>query len=94
MTLSQWSQPRAHKDFEASLQTYQVGAHFEAPNETVLMAPSDSRYTQVGFNLFSVQVWDILTELKVDQDLQGQCRSHGQPGLGHPDHLEVPGQHF
>ena len=33
-----------------------MGAHFEALNEPVLMAPSDSRYTQVGFNLISVQV--------------------------------------
>ena len=42
-----------------NLQTYQVGAHFEALSEPVLMAPSDSRYTEVGFNLFSVQVWTI-----------------------------------
>ena len=56
MTLSQWSKARVHKDIEASLQTYQVGAHFEALNEPVLMAPSDSRYTQVVFNLISVQV--------------------------------------
>ena len=56
MALSQWSKARAHKDFEASLQTYQVGAHFEALNEPVLKAPSDSRYTQVAFNLISVQV--------------------------------------
>ena len=56
MALSQWSKARAHKDFEASLQTYQVGAHFEALNEPVLMAPSDSRYTQIAFNLISVQV--------------------------------------
>ena len=33
-----------------------MGAHFEALNEPVLMAPSDSRYTQVVFNLISVQV--------------------------------------
>ena len=56
MTLSQWSKARAHKDFDVGLQTYEVGAHFEGLNEPVLMAPSDSRYTQVGFNLFSVQV--------------------------------------
>ena len=38
---------------------YQVGAHFEALKEGVLMAPLDSRYIQVGFNVFSVQVcWE------------------------------------
>ena len=56
MTLSQWSKARVYKDFEASQQTYQVGAHFEALNEPVLKAPSDSRYAQVVFNLISVQV--------------------------------------
>ena len=35
---------------------YQVGAHFEALDEGLLVAPLDSRYTQVGFNLISVQV--------------------------------------
>ena len=45
MTLSQWSNARAHKDFDASLQTYQVGARFEALLEGVLMEPLDSRYT-------------------------------------------------
>ena len=61
MTLSQWSKARVHKDNEANLQTYQVGAHFEALSESVLMAPSDSRYTEVGFNLFSVEVchWSL-----------------------------------
>ena len=39
------------KYFEASLQTYRLGAHFKAFNEAVLMLPSDSRYTQVVFNL-------------------------------------------
>ena len=56
MTLSHWSKARAHKYFEASLQTYQVVAHFEALNEPVLKAPSDSRYTQITFNLISIQV--------------------------------------
>ena len=37
--------------------TYQVGAHFEALDEGVLMASLDPRYyTQVGFNYISVQV--------------------------------------
>ena len=60
MTLSQWSKARAHKDFEVSLETYQVKSHFEAAIEPVLMAPSDSRYTQVAFNLISVQVCLVL----------------------------------
>ena len=33
-----------------------MGAHFEALDEGVLVAPLDSRYTQVGFNIISVQV--------------------------------------
>ena len=35
---------------------YQVGVHFEVLNEGNLVAPLDSWYTQVGFNLISVQV--------------------------------------
>ena len=46
-----------HRDVGASAQTYHVGARFEALTEGVLMAPLDPRYTQVGFNLISVQVW-------------------------------------
>ena len=34
-----------------------MGDCFEALREGVLMAPLDSRYNQVGFNLISVQVW-------------------------------------
>ena len=34
----------------------QSGAHFEALKEGILVAPPDSRYTQVVFNLLSVQV--------------------------------------
>ena len=33
-----------------------MGAHFEALDEGVLLVPLDHRYTQVGFNLISVQV--------------------------------------
>ena len=33
-----------------------MGARFKALTEGVLMAPLDSRYTQVGFNIVSVQV--------------------------------------
>ena len=39
-----------------------MGAHFEAFDEGVLMAPLDHRYTQVGFNFISVQVWLDLIE--------------------------------
>ena len=42
-------------DLYASQETYQVGAHFEAL-EGFFMAPLDPRYTQIGFNLVSVQV--------------------------------------
>ena len=44
----------------ASVQTYQVGARFEALIEIVLMAPLDSRYKQVGFNFISIQMWIAL----------------------------------
>ena len=56
MTLSQWSKARVHKDNEANLQTYQVGARLEALDTGYLMALLDPRYTQVGFNFISVQV--------------------------------------
>ena len=42
--------------FGPEYQTYQVGANFKALGEGVLVTPLDSRYTQVGFNLISVQV--------------------------------------
>ena len=44
------------RDVGTIAQTYEVGAHFEALIGGVLMAPLDSRYTQVGFNMISVQV--------------------------------------
>ena len=44
------------KGFGSELQTYQVGAYFEALDEGVNLVPLDPRYTQVGFNLISVQV--------------------------------------
>ena len=47
----------ALRDVGAKLGTYQVGARFEALIEDVLLVPLQSRYTQVGFNLISVQVW-------------------------------------
>ena len=40
----------------AHLQTYKKGARFEALIEGILMAPLDSRLTQVEFNVISVQV--------------------------------------
>ena len=36
-----------------------MGAHFEALDEGVLLVPLDPRYTQVGFNLISVQVCTV-----------------------------------
>ena len=39
---------------DANLETYQVGAHLEALDEGVLVAPLDSRYTQVGFDFIFV----------------------------------------
>ena len=48
------------RDVGASAQTYEVGAHFEALVEGILMAPLDSSYTQVGFNLTYVQVCFIV----------------------------------
>ena len=43
-------------DVGAWVQTYQVGARFEALDEGVLLVPLDSRYIQVGFNPISVPV--------------------------------------
>ena len=43
-------------DLDANLETYRVGAHFEALDEGVLVAPLDSKYTQVGTNPIPVQV--------------------------------------
>ena len=43
-----------YTDVDASLQTYQKRANYEALDGAVLMAPLDSRYTQVGFDLISV----------------------------------------
>ena len=58
----------ALKDVGANLQTYQVGARFEGLTEGVLIAPLDSRYTQVGFNLSSVQVCKCVTIKHVDDN--------------------------
>ena len=40
-----------------------MGAHFEALDEGVLLVPLDPRYTQIGFNLISVQVCYSITQL-------------------------------
>ena len=45
---------------DANLETYQMGAHFEALDERALLVPLDPRYTQVGFNLLPVQVCYVL----------------------------------
>ena len=37
---------------------------------------------------------DILTELKIDQDVQGQRGSYHQHQLGFHHHLGGPGKHF
>ena len=39
-------------------ETYQEGAHFEVLIESVLMAPLDSRYIEVGFNFI---LWDLVS---------------------------------
>ena len=39
-------------DIYAGLETCQVGAHFKALDEDVLLASLDSRYTQVGFKFY------------------------------------------
>ena len=41
-------------DLGASLEAYQVGAHFEPLDEGVFVAPLDPRYTEIGFDLVSV----------------------------------------
>jgi len=52
-----WIQAGPKKgDVGASVQTYEVGANFEAFMKGVLMAPLDSGYTQDGLNLISLQV--------------------------------------
>ena len=52
---SSWPQ----RDLGANLGTYQVGSHFEALDEGVLLVPLDPRCTQVGFNLIFVHVCNI-----------------------------------
>ena len=49
-------QPLDQVWIQASIQTYEVGSPFKALIEGILMAALDSRYTQVGFNLVSVEV--------------------------------------
>ena len=94
MTLSQWAKARVHKDFEANLQIYQVGAHFEALNERVLMASSDARYTQVLFNLFSVQACTRTSGLVPEHGsggmyLQQSSRVGGSRSVGPGSVLDV-----
>ena len=48
-----------------------MGAHLEALDEGVLMAPLDSRYSQVGFNIVFVQVC-YLHHFEIHDDLFNQ----------------------
>ena len=48
-----------------------MGAHFEALDEGVLLVPLDPRYTQVGFNLVSVQVWLYLLTSGAKRGMKG-----------------------
>ena len=60
-----------------NLETYQVGAHFEAIDEGVLLVPMDSRYTPVGFDLISV--------------LSVSCLGARGPSLARDDSLSTAG---
>ena len=44
-----------------------MGAHFEVLDEGVLLVPLDPRYTQVRFNLVSVQVCADFSLYKANQ---------------------------
>ena len=59
-----------------------MGAHFEALIEGVLMAPMDSRYTQVGLNLISVQVCMDLLWSDVGLALSAEHVSRDERGDG------------
>ena len=73
-----------------------MGARFEALMEGVLMAALDSRYTQVGFNLISVQVCDAvlivsyiwLRTWKVDQ--RGRILTWDLPSILMLPHVTSP----
>ena len=63
-----------------------MGAHFEALDEGIIMAPLDSRYTQVGCNYVSVQVCPpLITEFK-DLHQHQLFKTFSDPGM------KVPGQ--
>ena len=53
------------------MQIYQMGAHFEALDESDLLVPLDPRYipSQVGFNLISVQVCVLLQASKLENHI-------------------------
>ena len=51
------------RDVGANVQAYQAGARFKAHTEGVPMASLDSRYTQVRFNLISVQVCHLVVNV-------------------------------
>ena len=57
-----------------------MGARFEALDEGILLVPSDPRYTQVGFNLISVQVC-----LDSGAAMQFEKISHSRPFVVGPN---------
>ena len=61
-----------------------MGAHFEALDEGVLMAPLDPRYTQVGFKYISVQVWDLTAKKNILI-----CLKPGKRTLEHEKALQI-----
>ena len=78
-----WSKGWTQWVIDAKLQIYQVGAHFKALDEGVLLVSLDSRYTQVGFNIISVQMWirgrmsiqNLVSRLTLRTDIFGRfCR--------------------
>ena len=63
---------------------HQERAHFEALDEGVHLVPLDTRYTQVGFNLISVQVSTLLNaRLSITRRLLSQERMLPSSPLQH-----------
>ena len=55
-----------------------MGAHFKALDEGVLLVPLDPRYTQVGFNLISVQVCNLKGFDACQVFVFGGCSAEGR----------------
>ena len=53
-----------------------MGAHFEAFDGGVLLVPLDPRYTQVGFNIISVQVCNGITLLAANNSLINELKNY------------------